>query len=194
MFYFYNQNSDFIYKDVSLTGGTSITVNLNSPLDIENFKQELSKKITEFSVREISDFNSGVQIGLIIESPLEIVELQPAVESALGYKLVSGENASIEFSGSSLSEGFYKQLIYAIILSFSFMALVIFFIFGGSMRTKILCIFLTLIPIILFFSGLISVNIGIILSLVILLITCVIYFKYSFPSITVIFCALQIFL
>jgi len=189
LFNFYNQNGDFIKKDVSLTGGTSITVTPESPIDLTEFQNALSEKIEDFSVREISDFNSGVQAGIIVESPADSSELQSAIESVLGYKLVSGENASIEFSGSSLSEGFYQQLLYAIILSFSFMAIVVFFIFGGSLKIKLFTIFLTLIPVILFFSSIVSVTLAMILSLLVLIFNCAIYLKYNPPSMTVIISA-----
>ncbi len=46
----------------------------------------------------------------------------------MGYALTA-DNSSIEFSGSSLSTGFYQQLRLAIILAFVFMALVVFIIF-----------------------------------------------------------------
>jgi len=47
----------------------------------------------------------------------------------LGYEIVQGKNADVEFTGSSLSESFYKQLLVAILVAFVFMALVVFLIF-----------------------------------------------------------------
>jgi len=185
--YFYFQNNDFINKDVSLTGGTTITLFTNN-ININDFRDSLSQKITDFSIRELSDFRTGEQQAIVIESPLEETQLKPLIEDITGYQLNS-ENSTIEFSGSTLSENFYKQLIYAIILSFSFMAIVVFFIFGGSNKIKALSIFLTLIPIILFFSRLINVNIAIILNLIVLLINSFFYFKQSIPSIVVVLSA-----
>ncbi|MAH03333.1 hypothetical protein CMI39_00935 [Candidatus Pacearchaeota archaeon] len=51
------------------------------------------------------------------------------LEEFLGYELINGENASFEFTGSSLSESFYKQLLIAILFAFILMAIVVFFIF-----------------------------------------------------------------
>ncbi len=50
------------------------------------------------------------------------------MEDYLGYEL-DEENSSFEFTGSSLSESFYKQLLIAILVSFLFMAIVVFIIF-----------------------------------------------------------------
>ena len=46
----------------------------------------------------------------------------------LGYEL-NDENSSFEFTGSALSESFFKQLIIAIMFAFIFMAIVVFIIF-----------------------------------------------------------------
>lgn len=187
--YFYAQNGDFIKKDVSLKGGTSITITSDGGININDLKQSLLKKIDDFSIREISDFNTGKQEAIIIESPTAPEELKQVLEEILGYKLITGENASVEFSGSALSADFYKQLIYAIILSFSLMALIVFFVFGGQMKIKLLTILLTLIPMILFFSRATSIKTTIISSIIILLINLSIFLKYSIPSVAVVISA-----
>ncbi|MFA5173834.1 MAG: protein translocase subunit SecF [Candidatus Pacearchaeota archaeon] len=125
--YFYSQNNDFIKKDVSLTGGTTITI-FSENINLEELKQALSQKTTDFSIRELSDFNTGKQQAVVIESPLDSAELKSALEEILKYKLTE-DNSSIEFSGSSLSSSFYKQLQIAILFSFVLMAIVVFVIF-----------------------------------------------------------------
>ena len=131
MAYFYSLNQDFIKKDVSLTGGTTITIDTSNSqlkiniLELENF---LSQKIDNFVIREISDFRTGNQKAVAIESQIESNELKLILEEFLDYKL-NTENSSTEFTGSKFGESFYKQLLFAIIISFILMALVVFIIF-----------------------------------------------------------------
>ena len=64
----------------------------------------------------------------MIESTSEPEKLKPSIEKILDYKL-DEKNSSIEFTGSTLSENFYKQLIIALIISFVLMSIVIFILF-----------------------------------------------------------------
>ncbi len=124
---FQANNGDIIYKDVSLTGGTTITVQ-DTNVDTDALELELKKSFPDLSLRELSDFRTGNQVGFFVESKATPEEIRPVLEQQLGYKLTQ-ENSSTEFSGSALSQGFYQQLRFAIILAFVFMAIVVFFIF-----------------------------------------------------------------
>jgi len=127
--YFYKQNGDFIKKDVSLTGGTSITIfPPNEKININDLKSSLSEKIEDLNIRELSDFRSGKQEAIIIESSIDSEELKLIIEESLKYELTE-QNSNIEFTGSGLSQSFYKQLQIAIVISFILMALVVFIIF-----------------------------------------------------------------
>jgi len=129
LFYFYSVNGDFIKKDVSLTGGTTITIDsLGLEINIQELEGFLSNKIDDFAIREISDFRSGRQKAVVIESQIEVDELKIELEEFLDYELTT-ENSSIEFTGSKFGESFYKQLLFAILISFLLMALVVFVIF-----------------------------------------------------------------
>ena len=123
---FYSKHHDFIYKDVSLSGGTTITLNGN--FDSFQLEQKLQEKFKDISFRKLSDVASGKHLALIIESPLSSEELIPIIESIINQKLTA-ENSSIEFSGPSLSQSFYKQLIFALIISFILMSIVIIIMF-----------------------------------------------------------------
>lgn len=126
LFNFYSINNDIIYKDISLTGGTSIT--LYGKIDQENLEQSLSNKLDDLNTREVYDLITKEQKAIILETKTSGDETKKIVEEYLGYELDS-ENSSFEFTGSSLSESFYKQLLIAILIAFIFMALVIFIIF-----------------------------------------------------------------
>jgi len=125
---FYQQNQDFIKKDVSLTGGTTITIYPESQIDLADLKTYLGQESPDASVREITGLRTGNQEAIIIESPLSPEELKPILEDYLEYELDS-ENSSTEFTGAILSEEFYNQLIRAIIFAFIFMAIIVFIIF-----------------------------------------------------------------
>jgi preprotein translocase subunit SecF len=140
--YFYSQHGDILHKDVSLTGGTTITLQTN--LLSKDVQTALSKDFPDLTVTSLSD-NTGKQTNLVItvagDDPSKITN---ALETYLGYKLTE-QNSSIEFTGSSLSQDFYNQLIRAVVFAFLLMALVVFFVFGESMFIRIICLILTLV-------------------------------------------------
>jgi len=121
------QNGDLIYKDVTLTGGTTITI-LDSKTDVEDLKNTLKSEFPDINIRRISDLRTGSQKGFFVETQSESDQIKTSLEKYLGYTL-NQENSSVEFSGAALSTGFYKQLRWAIALAFIFMAIVVFLIF-----------------------------------------------------------------
>ena len=123
---FYSKNGDIIYKDVSLSGGTSIT--LNGEIDQSKLETPLKAKFSDVSFTRLEDITTRKQIALMIESSASSDELKSEIESILGYTL-DDENSSIEFTGASLSQDFYRQLIIALIISFVLMSIVIFIMF-----------------------------------------------------------------
>jgi len=122
----YSKTGDFMKKDISLTGGTSIT--LYDQIDKDKLIEDLSDKLEDINTKSIYDLVTREQKAIIIETKTEGDQAKQILEEYLGYNLTS-ENSSIEFTGSTLSESFYKQLIIAIIIAFIFMGLVVFIIF-----------------------------------------------------------------
>ena len=123
---FYSKNNDIFHKDVSLSGGTSITI--QGDISQESIEPQLKQKFSDVSFTKLSDLTTGKQIALIVESSASPEDLKSEVESAIGYSLTD-ENSTIEFTGSLLGQGFYKQLILALLLAFIFMSIVIFVLF-----------------------------------------------------------------
>ena len=126
MINFYHQNNDFIYKDISLTGGTTIT--LYEKLDISKLRLDLSGKLNDLNIREIYDLITREQKAVILETRTSGDETKQILEDYLGYDL-NEENSSFEFTGATLSESFYNQLLVALLLAFVLMAIVVFIIF-----------------------------------------------------------------
>ncbi|PIO08366.1 hypothetical protein COU59_01945 [Candidatus Pacearchaeota archaeon CG10_big_fil_rev_8_21_14_0_10_34_12] len=126
MFSFYSSNGDFITKDFSLTGGTSITIQGSiSPQDLEN---SLSGKLEELDTRVIYDLQTRQQSALIVQTKTPTDEAKKILEDYLGYNL-DNDNSSIEFISSALGENFYSQLLLAVMFAFIFMGIVVFIIF-----------------------------------------------------------------
>ncbi len=127
--YNYTTTGDIIDKDVSLRGGTTATI--YTPQQYPNLEQQLTERFPEgdFFVRELTEFGTEVPIGIVVEgSNTEPEELQVALEELTGLTL-SSDNYSVEFVGASLGESFYKQMVFAILLAFIFMAIVVFIAF-----------------------------------------------------------------
>lgn len=123
----YQQTGDFFKKDISLTGGTSVT--LYDKISATQVEKDLSGKLSNLNSREIYDLGTNEQKALIIETTTDWNETQQVLEDYVGYPIVEGQNADVQFTGSVLSESFYSQLLIAILVAFAFMAVVVFIIF-----------------------------------------------------------------
>src|SRR3989338_3843216 len=148
---FYQTNGDLFKKDVSLTGGTSITV-FNEQRDAKIIGDELKALFPDVHIRAISDIRTGKQHGFTLESQQKADALKAALEEKLGYKLTD-ENSSVEFAGSSLSSGFYQQLLNAITAAFILMGAVVFLIFGESRRSKLISVMISAVAISILFRN-----------------------------------------
>ncbi len=150
MGFFYSQHHDFFLKDISLVGGTSATIYVNT--DIPSLKEALTDRFGEVNVREVSDLITGEQLAIIIDTTASADDTKSFLESYLGYTL-DDSNSSFEFTGSSLSQSFYKQLLIAILVSFIFMAIVVFILFrnpvpsGAVIISAFSDIFMTLVTV-----------------------------------------------
>jgi len=181
MGFFYFQTGDIIYKDVSLTGGTTITIQTEIPS--EDLKNIISQSLTDFEIKTISN-NAGNQLELMVtvkESDTETLEV--ILEDFLGYNLTS-KNSSKETTSSSLSADFYKQLIVAVLLAFFWMAAVVFLIFSKGKKIKFWIIFINIL--FGYFLGKFFLTINPIISAIIFLafsaIIIRIYIKNSVPA------------
>ena len=181
---FFVQTGDIINKDVSLTGGTTITIQSDvSQQDLDDF---ISQNLTDFEIQAISD-NAGNQIQLIITVGEDSTEtLETILEDFLGYELTS-ENSSKETTSSSLSADFYKQLIIAVLLAFFWMAAVVFLIFSKGKKAKFWTIALNIL--LGFFMGNLFLKINPIVSAIIFIafafVLIKMYIKNSVPAFAV---------
>jgi preprotein translocase subunit SecF len=122
---FYSQNGSVFLRDVSLSGGTTLTLNGN--FDSSQIEEGLKSQFADVSFRKLNDVSTGVQLALVIESSATPEELSSSLKD-IGFNLTE-ENSSVEFTGASLSNNFYSQLMVALLASFICMSFVIFIMF-----------------------------------------------------------------
>jgi preprotein translocase subunit SecF len=189
LFLFYVNHHDFIYRDISLSGGTSITI-YNSTLNINQLKQDLPKLLgSDVDINSIKDVFSQEQKAVIIQTSQNADTAKQILETYLGYSLTD-QNSTFEFTSSSLSSGFYQQLLVAVLIAFSFMGVVVFFLFGKGKWIKTILILLAILSPFLFFAlEAISINFALILSLITLILSLIIYWKFNVPSFAVVLSA-----
>jgi len=82
---FYSKHNDVIYKDISLTGGTSVTI--YQQIDVFELETELSSKLEDISTREIYDLVTREQKAIIIETKSDSEITKQVLEEYLGYEL-----------------------------------------------------------------------------------------------------------
>ncbi len=185
--HFYSVNHDFIHRDLSLTGGTSISV--FSEISSTKIQTDLAGQIPDLETRYLTD-SAGKQNQVVIMTSAKPEEVTPIIEKYFGFKLDS-KNSSTEFTGSTLSADFYKQLGITVLIAFFWMAGIVFIIFAPKWKIKTLAIILNLMFGIflgkMFFSFPLSVSVSILLAFIAVIVF--IYIKYSTPSFAVMFCA-----
>jgi preprotein translocase subunit SecF len=126
IFYYHNDHS-FIKKDISLRGGTSITV--YDQISASDLESALQNQLDDLTIREISDLITGEQKAITVETTTDAEKTKSVLEDYLGYTLISGQNADIISTGASFGESFYKQLLIGVLFAFLFMAIVVFILF-----------------------------------------------------------------
>jgi len=120
------ETGDFVYKDVSLKGGTTITITTDQNYELEDYLYQTFNQ--KFIVKKLIEFGTNKQTGIIIEGEANAVELKNALENKIGFELTK-DNSSIEETESGFGQSFYRQLLKAVLIAFLLMAIVVFVIF-----------------------------------------------------------------
>jgi len=174
------QTGDFVGKDISLSGGITITIFNEQDYDLRDLDNYLKSQFPdkEISIRSLNQL--GKSIGIIIEgTDIESDDVITSLESKIGK--ISQEDYSVSMMGSSLGNTFFKETLKAIFVSFMFMGLVVFLYFGESLKMKIISTVVTFIVGMMIFGGttnIIKDIIAYILGLGLL----IIYYNNSRPS------------
>lgn len=122
----YTSSGEIIERDISLKGGTSITI-YKEGIDHNEIESFLKEKFSDIRVRGLTDFSSGKNIGIIVEfSGVEESLIKDNLKEKIDF---NEEDYSSETTGSKFGEGFYKSLMITILFAFLFMAVVVFITF-----------------------------------------------------------------
>ena len=121
----YAKTGEIFNRDVTLKGGITSTIYTDKEINTE----DLQNKIPNSLVKKLTDFSTGQQVGIIVEaSDISADNLKELLQKELAIELTN-QNYSVEETGSSLGESFYKELITAALIAFIFMAIIIFITF-----------------------------------------------------------------
>ena len=122
----YMNNGEVIERDITLKGGTSITI-YKEGIDFREVESYLKEEFVDINVRGLNDFSSRKSIGLMIEfSDFEEEVVKDFLKEKIDFE---EEDYSSETTGSKFGEGFYKGLLITILFAFLFMAIVVFITF-----------------------------------------------------------------
>jgi preprotein translocase subunit SecF len=144
----YFTTGDFINRGVTLKGGVTVT--------IPSLEGTTSTQLEDFLIESFPGKESSVRLlkvegenrGFVIDSELQAEDDIKMLKSLLEEEYGLTENdIGIEVMGSALGESFFKETFKAIIISFIFMALVVFIYFRVPIPclAVILCAFCDII-------------------------------------------------
>ena len=122
-----NTHGDFIKKDISLAGGTSVTIETSQAIDVIQLESSLQNQLEDVSVRVLTDPTSRSQQGIIIVTSNTDTDM---ILSLLGSLIVFEESdVSLESTGPTLGASFFKDLVTTLIIAFILMGLSVFIAF-----------------------------------------------------------------
>ena len=127
--YNYATTGEFVKKGVSLKGGITITIPVDTDIDTGVLKTDLQDRLpkADIEIRRLTE--AGMLVSIIIEaSDIDEDALKNAVIESKLIELKE-DNYTIESMGSSLGASFFRQTIIAVILAFLAMGLVVLITF-----------------------------------------------------------------
>ncbi|MCA9459663.1 MAG: hypothetical protein KC550_03895, partial [Nanoarchaeota archaeon] len=118
-----------IHRDISLKGGLSAILDIDSQVSLDQFLEDLNTNYLDnsFAVSEVS--KNGKRTGFIVDTDLDEEEFKSFINNYFKVEFEFGENYSSNFISPTLSSAFFIQAIYILVVSFVLMSAVIFFYF-----------------------------------------------------------------
>ncbi|MBT4823576.1 protein translocase subunit SecF [Candidatus Woesearchaeota archaeon] len=121
---------DFISKGVSLKGGLVVTVPTDEFIDQEILENALRASYPERDINIKSITEAGKQMAVIIEADItDKDESNTFLDSIEEETNVAHNLFNVEMTGSSLGKSFFKDILFALLIAFVFMGVVVFIYF-----------------------------------------------------------------
>jgi len=126
----YATTGDYLYKSVSLKGGLIISISTDKIVDLNSIQKDIASDFPGKDITIRTSTVSGQLTGYAIEADLTDKEQVNSFISFLEQEFgITKENFTIEEIGSSLGASFFKETTMLLMLSFLFMAIVVFLFF-----------------------------------------------------------------
>ncbi|MFW6286031.1 MAG: hypothetical protein ACOC16_02815 [Nanoarchaeota archaeon] len=127
-----------ILRDISLKGGLSSVVEVSSSTDPSQLSNILNEKFpnNDFSVSQM--IREGENAGYIIDTDLSEEKLILELNNIFETQIIQGENYNSNYISPTLSNAFFKQAVYILIISFVLMSLVVFIYFRELVPSSII--------------------------------------------------------
>ncbi len=122
----YSQTGDFVNKGISLKGGSTFTLEELPAMSGEELELLLQEQFPggDITVRSLS--SGGSIVGLSVDSDAqEQAEIDVVLNAIVQQTGIGKEKISVEVTGSSLGENFFKQTFWALIFAFLLMGFVV---------------------------------------------------------------------
>lgn len=190
----YARTGDVILKGVSLSGGLTLTIQVDEPIDVDALAAELRTQFPEhdFAVRQIGELGRQTAITIEAATPTNsqesLDELEDRILGMLSGRIPDIESrASAEIVGPSLGNAFFAQTAKAVLMAFVFMGMVVFLYFGDSWGQKALVTALSLVEAaLIWFAGPVAITVLAAAGGAALI---YIFIRYNIPSAAVILAA-----
>ena len=131
------KTGEFIDKDVSLKGGTTITVTTNESMDPHLLESKLKQVFgtDDVTVRVLTEPFSNRVVGYSMQ--LDINENKTMIMNKLSsiFHPLPEENVSIGYQGPSLAKTFFHEIVYILMFSFLLVSLVSYYYFRNIFAT-----------------------------------------------------------
>ncbi|MBI4738970.1 protein translocase subunit SecF [Candidatus Woesearchaeota archaeon] len=133
--YHWVTTGNFIEKGISLSGGSTLTIQKAEAVDIAAIKSLLRGQFPseDINVRALS--KAGKRLGIIVETTATDQKQVQLITATLKRELAV-KTVTVETIGPALGESFFKEAIYAVLLAFVFMAIVVFLYFRSPVPSS----------------------------------------------------------
>lgn len=124
-----NEDGTPIYRDISLKGGLSSTIMVDSDMSEYELSDYLFEQTEGYDFDVSRVVEGGQRVGYIVDTDMEEEDLKEILSNLFETEFEFGENYSSNYISPTLSAAFFQQAVTILIVSFVFMSTVVFIAF-----------------------------------------------------------------